>query len=194
MVQYGTVADAEVRLDSTEPYVVCTEHEAFHAGVHESSGTHRTRFDRRVDRRARQAVIPDPGASRAEGNDLSVSSRIVIRYRSVRRSGEKIAVRIDDNRTDRNFASLFSFQRHLERTPHPTVIRIRLEHRLKFIQIHGKLEDKRLTSLGQPRKLAREQARVSKGVTLSINGTAEPATPRPAFPRSLHATRQNVKQ
>src|SRR5437899_2591611 len=104
--------------DRAKAFVGRAKHQPHHSRVYESSGTHRTWFDGRVNGRSGKAIVIGLFSGDAKREYLSVSGRVVVRDRSVRGHSRQLAVRADDHGPNRNLTQLGGFPGSVDRPTH----------------------------------------------------------------------------
>ena len=121
MIQKICVADPEATLDRARALVFGAVNESSDARLNQRAGTHRARFDRRVNVDARQPVIAELTGGLAQGDDFRVGSGIAVGASAVTADGDELAV-VDNTSADRHLTAIFGFPSRVERLPHPVFI------------------------------------------------------------------------
>src|SRR5205085_5924742 len=122
VVQRTRVADAEDRLDRARLLVARAVDEARDPGLDERAGAHRARLDRRVNDRARQAVVAYLVRGLAQGEDFGVRRRVAVGARAVAGHGEQRAVAADDAGADGHLAAPGGLARRAQSLAHPALV------------------------------------------------------------------------
>src|SRR5690349_8146116 len=121
MIQKLRVADPEATVNRARAFVSRAVNQPPDARLDQSAGTHRARFDRRVNMDACQPVVAELMGSLAQSDDFSVGSGIAIRASAVAANGDELAV-VDNTSTDRHLTAIFCFPGRCERLPHPVFV------------------------------------------------------------------------
>lgn len=122
VIQEICIANSEVRFNRSGPFVARAIHQPFHPRLYQSTGTHHTGFNCRINHRVSYAVVTHLARSCSQRHDFRVRGRILIGARSISGNREHRFTG-NDAAADRNFAAFPGFMGCGESLAHPTRIR-----------------------------------------------------------------------
>lgn len=122
MVEPRVTSDSEHRGHGSRFWVGAPVHEPGYTCQNKGPRAHRTRLERDVGRRAREAPVARLLRGRANGYDLGMSRRVGEGFASVSASRKLDPRRIDDDASDGDFSPRGRHIRFRERTGHPCLV------------------------------------------------------------------------
>ena len=137
VIQKLRIANAKSRFYCSSPLVACSIHQPFHPRLYQSTGTHHTGFNRRINHRVSYPVVTDLAGGCSQRHDFRVCGRILISARSVSGNRENRFTG-NDASADRNFAAFPGFMGGGESLAHPMRIRFAFPNCTHDRNIHVK--------------------------------------------------------
>jgi len=93
----------EAGADCTTTKIVGTVNEFRDAGLNHGAGTHRTRLERDVDRRARKAVVVENMSCFAQGGNFGMGCGVIVANRTIAGTCDDFVI-MDEKCADGNFS------------------------------------------------------------------------------------------